>query len=208
MRLTDLPEPLRAVPGLMRGFSAPWCVAGGWALDLFLGRVTRAHHDVEIALFREDQALLHGHLRDWRFEKVLDGRFVPWTSDEHLDLPVHEIHGRSNEEPPLALEFLLNERRGDDWVFRRNPSVTLPIDRAIVRTAIGYPALCPAITLLYKAKSPRPKDDADFRSVRDALDDARRSWLCGALDTCHPGHSWRDELRSQNDGAAQSDEAF
>ena len=26
-----------AVGALMRGFHAPWCVAAGWALDLFLG---------------------------------------------------------------------------------------------------------------------------------------------------------------------------
>ena len=194
MRFTDLPEPLRAVPELMRGFPAPWCVAGGWALDLFLGRVTRAHDDVEIALFREDQALLHGHLCDWRFEKVLDGRLVPWTADERLDLPVHEIHGRSNGETPLALEFLLNERTRDHWVFRRDPSVTLPIDRAIVRGALGYPVLCPAIVLLFKAKSPRAKDEADFRSARDALSDTQRSWLRDALDALPRGHRRCDRL--------------
>ncbi len=178
----------------MRGFPAPWCVAGGWALDLFLGRVTRAHADVEIALFREDQALLHVHLRGWHWEKVIDGRLVRWPADERLELPVHEIHGRSKSDPRLALEFLLNERTKANWVFRRNKRVTMPIDRAIVRGALGYPILCPAIVLLFKAKAPRAKDEADFRSARDGLDVEQRSWLCDALAACHPGHSWRDQL--------------
>jgi hypothetical protein len=191
VRFTDLPEPLRAVPELMRGFPAPWCVAGGWALDLYLGRVTRAHADVEIALFRQDQARLHDQFRGWQFLKVIAGRLEPWPAGERLELTVHEIHGRSGGDGRLALEFLLNERTRDDWIFRRDPTVTFPIEQAIVRGALGYPVLCPAIVLLFKCKSPRPKDEADFRVARDELGDERRSWLRGALDICHPEHAWR-----------------
>ena len=32
---------------------APWCVAAGWALDLFLGREGREHEDLEIAVARD-----------------------------------------------------------------------------------------------------------------------------------------------------------
>jgi hypothetical protein len=35
---------------LLAGVTAPWCVAGGWAIDLFLGRQTREHGDLEIAV--------------------------------------------------------------------------------------------------------------------------------------------------------------
>jgi hypothetical protein len=28
----------------------PWCVAAGWALDLFRGMQTREHGDIEIAI--------------------------------------------------------------------------------------------------------------------------------------------------------------
>src|SRR5215813_9718555 len=44
--------------------AAPWWVAGGWALDLFLGAPTRAHEDIGVQILRQDQeavrALLHG----------------------------------------------------------------------------------------------------------------------------------------------------
>ena len=34
----------------LAGISAPWCVAAGWALDLFRGTQTREHGDIEIAI--------------------------------------------------------------------------------------------------------------------------------------------------------------
>jgi hypothetical protein len=36
----------------LAGLWVPWCIAAGWALDLFRGRQTRDHHDVEIAVPR------------------------------------------------------------------------------------------------------------------------------------------------------------
>jgi hypothetical protein len=33
----------------LSGVTATWCVAGGWAVDLHLGQVTREHEDLEIA---------------------------------------------------------------------------------------------------------------------------------------------------------------
>ena len=33
----------------LAGITAPWCVAAGWALDLFRGTQTREHGDIEIA---------------------------------------------------------------------------------------------------------------------------------------------------------------
>jgi hypothetical protein len=41
---------------LMRGFAAPWWVAGGWALDLWLGRRTRDHEDLDVAVLRKTSA--------------------------------------------------------------------------------------------------------------------------------------------------------
>jgi hypothetical protein len=184
------PQSLLAAVEPMCSFPAPWCVAGGRAIDLFLDRVTRPHADVDLAILRDHQALLRRHLRGWTFEKVVDGRRVAWPEGERLSLPTHEIHARSADERPLPLELLLNKCDGDEWVFRRDATVRLPLDRWIVDTRAGIPALCPAIVLLYKAKSPRPGDEADFVHVFDALGAVRRAWLRAALERCHPGHPW------------------
>ena len=168
----------------MTGACFPWAVAGGWAMDLFLNSVTRSHADPELAVFGADQARLQSHLSGWDLRKVVDGRFEPWAAWEWLSLPVHEVHARSADK----LEFLLNERDGDRWVFRRDPRVTLPLANAIVHVADGVPVLAPEVVLLFKAKLPRVKDDQDFAASLAELDGSRRHWLRAALQLCHPGH--------------------
>jgi hypothetical protein len=51
--------------------------------------------------------------------------------------------------------------------------------------------------LLYKAKSPRPKDEEDFVALLPGLDDMQVMWLEKALDRCHPGHPWRNRLSAR-----------
>ena len=56
-------------------------IAGGWAIDLFLGRQTRPHHDLDIQILRRDQAALRGLLADWDLHLAGDGRLQPWPAD-------------------------------------------------------------------------------------------------------------------------------
>ncbi|MHA1968943.1 MAG: nucleotidyltransferase domain-containing protein [Candidatus Hodarchaeales archaeon] len=41
---------LLKISKLMKDFNKPWYIAGGWAIDLFLGLVTRSHQDIEITV--------------------------------------------------------------------------------------------------------------------------------------------------------------
>lgn len=189
-----LPRELATAAALMRDFPAPWCIAGGWALDLFLGRLTRAHADVDLALFREDQVHLHEHLAGWKFRKLVKGVFTSWPATEWLSSPVHEVHAQSPDDPNVTLEFLLNDRVGEQWVFRRAPTVRCPARHVIIASSAGFPVLCPAVVLLYKAKQPRAVDEMDFQAVRDHLAPEQREWLQAALEHVHPGHRWRDQL--------------
>jgi len=185
MESSPPPDPA-AVAALMAACPVPWCVAGGWAIDLFLGRETRPHADVDVAVFRADQDALRSHLPGWSFRKAVGGALVEWGEDERLELPVHEIHARSPTGEPL--EILLNERADDDWVFRRDARIRCPADRVIARGEAGIPYLCPAVVLLYKAKAPRPADERDFETVRAVLPATQREWLRVALATVHPDH--------------------
>ena len=189
-----LPRSLATAAALLRDFPAPWCVAGGWALDLFLGQLTRPHADTDLALFREDQAQLHRQLTGWKLRKVIRGVLAEWPAGEWLYPPVHEIHAQSPDDPTLTLEFLLNDRAGEQWVFRRDPAVRCPLRHVILDSAAGLPVLCPAVVLLYKAKQPRAIDEVDFRAARDRLAPERREWLRNALDHMHPDHPWTAEL--------------
>jgi len=177
---------------LMSDFDAPWGLAGGWALDLFIGRESRVHADIDIALLRTDQQLLRSRASG-RVEKVVGRQLVQWSPTEVLAPPVHEIHVTWPD--GYRLEFLLNEHdpATHDWVFRRDARVRRPLALAFA-TDRAAPYLAPEIVLLYKAKSPSAKDDADFHTVLPRLHQEQRSWLARALDVTATGQRWSTVL--------------
>ena len=187
---TDAFAPIREVAALLSAFDRPWFIAGGWAIDLFLRRVTRDHDDVDVAILRRDQRAIRSYLAGWEFDAVVDGRRVPWREGGWLTLPVHEIHGHRSAGTPREIEILLTEAANDEWVFRRDARITRPLARAVLRNAAGFPFFGPEIVLLYKAKDPKPEDLADFERTRPRLGSRRRLWLRRALEDCHPGHPW------------------
>ena len=92
-----------------------------------------------------------------------------------------------------TLEFLLNEGDAEEWVFRRNSRVSMPLKRAFSQ-ALELPYLAPEIVLLFKAKDPRDKDEADFLAALPRLEEPRLDWLSEAIGSCHPGHPWLKAL--------------
>ena len=182
------------VGALLRGLGHEWFVCGGWALDLFLGRVTREHKDVDIAVARRDQTAVQGYLlrRGWKLEKAAGGRLSPWAEGEELALPLHGVWCRNEAHDPAFFELLLNEIDGGLFRFRRDPAVTLPRARMSFESA-GLPVLAPEIVLLYKS-SGADEHAADFRNAAPALSGEARAWLKGALDKVSPGHPWAGEL--------------
>jgi len=160
-----------------------WAVAGGWAIDLFLGRPTREHADLDLAIWRADQEKLYAALgSDWMWEVTDNGTRRPWNAGDWLSLPIHEIHARPVAGGHPLLEFLINERDDTAWIYRRNPKIRRDLDRAIL-VRDSMPFLAPEIVLLYKAKAPRPTDEADFRAALPALAPEQRAWLRLAIKT-------------------------
>jgi hypothetical protein len=190
--MSSFEEPLKVFK-LLAGFEKPWFVAGGWAVDLFLGKVTRKHEDIEIAIFRCDQMALRNYLKGWEFKKVIPEPKMHtelWNGDEWLDLQVHEIHAENSSSDLSHLEILFNESSGNEWRFRRNPNITRSISMLSTCSQNGIPFLNPEIVLLYKAKNSTSRDEADFENVLKMLGQKPRDWLKQAIEACHPGHSW------------------
>lgn len=57
----------------LAGLNRPWWVAGGWAIDLWLGEQTRPHGDLEIAIVGSDFEAIRAHLRPLPLFSVGDG---------------------------------------------------------------------------------------------------------------------------------------
>ena len=188
------------VSALLAGVQAPWYVAAGWAIELFLGQELRGHEDLEIAVPRDrfgriaerlsgfELFIPDGDLTDrglvWPFAQApaaLDGHQQTWVRD------------------PATLRWRLDIFRepsdGDIWICRRDERIKLPYVDVIEWSEEGIPYGRPEIILLFKAKhADRPKDEADFTAVLPKLDSVRRSWLVDALRLVHPGHPWLDRI--------------
>jgi hypothetical protein len=184
---------LKAVT-LMRNFQPFWAVAGGWAIDLHLGRMTRHHSDIEIAVFRQDQLALQDYFKGCVLQKAVDGKLIKWKPAEFLELPVHEIHCYNDLAEPGQLEILLNETDKNDWLYRRNKSIRRQLDKCYLRTDTGFRYLAPEIVLLYKSKNPRDKDESDFRAAVKYLDAEQKEWLRTAIAICYSEHRWLENL--------------
>ena len=101
------------VTALFAGFDAPWWIAGGWAIDLFLGRQTREHGDIDLAMLRSDQDRLARYLADWDVHVAHDGVLTPWAAGDWLASPRHQFWVRPRPDAGWAFEVLLEDHIGD-----------------------------------------------------------------------------------------------
>ncbi|MFE3429702.1 nucleotidyltransferase domain-containing protein [Streptomyces sp. NPDC059171] len=173
----------------MAGVRTPWYVAAGWALDLFRGRQTRAHGDIEIAVpagrFPEVRRRFPGYV----FDAVGGGRI--WE-DAGPDMPaaVHQTWLRDPATGTYLLDVFREPHDGGTWICRRDGSIRRPYDEIVHHTRDGIPYLVPELVLLFKAKHTRPKDQADFDTTVPYLSPEQRANLAQLLDRVHPGHPW------------------
>lgn len=191
---------LQKVGALFQDLDCQWFVCGGWAIDLFLARVTRSHKDIDIAVARNDQFKMRDYLwqRGWKLEKAIDGELIPWTagsssSSAPLVLPVHTIWCKNEKHEPDFIEILLNEIDDEQFKFRRDQSITRARERMFFETSSGLPVLAPEIVLLYKSNCPE-EYDADFQNTVNSLGRESRVWLKMALNKLFEQHPWADKL--------------
>jgi hypothetical protein len=179
----------------MGAFTHPWFVAGGWAIDLHVGRVTRDHGDTEVAILRRDQEALRRHLPDWELRLAIPGRpgdLKPWKEGTRLERPIHEIHAIGPE--GIELEILLDESTGGVWRFRRMMEIARPLSKLGRVSSPGIPYMAPEVVLLYKAKDPNEPDERDFQTVRPLLGEEPGEWLRISVEACYPEHPWLASL--------------
>ena len=190
------------VAALLAGVQAPWFVAAGWAIDLFLGQESREHEDLEIAVPRERFSEIAERLAGFELfvpDGDLTGPGLVWP----IDRAPTELDGNHQTwvREPVTGRWLLDVFRepsdGDTWIYRRDERIRLPYRDVIERTDDGIPYARPEIVLLFKAKrSVRPKDEVDLEAALPSLEPSRRRWLAEALALAHPDHPWLERIQA------------
>jgi GrpB-like predicted nucleotidyltransferase (UPF0157 family) len=189
--------PLHRVAEELRDFSPPWHVCGGWALDLFLCRVTRVHQDVDVVVSHADQLILQDYLtaRGWTLLTPYEERLHPWPPHMRLEPPRHQAHAHRRG---AFIDFLLTDQEGGVWRYRRDPAIVRDLSRLGLQADDGIPFLAPELVLLFKSKNTsgreRAKDQVDFEAVCARLEPERRAWLRWALLAAEPSHPWLERL--------------
>ncbi len=189
------PLTVQTVIELMRGFEAPWWVAGGYAIEAFVGYTFREHGDVDVSLRRDDQLAVQAHLAAWELQCAdPPGTLRAWKEGEVLPSAVHDIWARGGRDDPWRFQLMLNESEGETWVSRRDVRIRRSLaELTFARDGVRF--LVPEVQLLFKAKGLRPKDEIDFEEARPLLTEAQRSWLVAGLRIEHPnGHPWLARL--------------
>ncbi len=191
------PLSIQEISNIFSKASVDWAIAGGYALDLYLGESYRPHGDIDVIFFRTEQTAVRTLFPGWEvMASHPPGDLRPWDQQEVLPENVNNIWIRKNSSLPWCLQLMMMDEVDGSWVYRRDPKITLPKHSIIGRFKDDVPALNPEIQLLYKSKSPRDKDELDFSKIVPKLNTNSRNWLRDSLQKCYPlGHPWLDSLR-------------
>ncbi|MFD5432726.1 nucleotidyltransferase domain-containing protein [Kitasatospora sp. NPDC127067] len=173
----------------LAGIGTPWYVAAGWALDLFRGRRTRAHGDIEIAIPAASFPEVRSRFPGYVFDAAGSGRIWEDAAPEVL-AAVHQTWLRDPVTGNYLLDVFREPHDGDTWICRRDERIRLPYRDIILHTRDGIPYLAPELVLLFKAKHVRRKDQSDFDATVPHMTPAQRGTLTGLLARVHPGHPW------------------
>ncbi|MEU6663472.1 hypothetical protein [Streptomyces sp. NPDC046821] len=173
----------------LAGISTPWCVAAGWALDLFRGAQTRAHGDIEIAIPAASFPEVRHRFPGYIFDAVGSRRIWEDATPEEL-AGVHQTWLRDPDNGNYLLDVFREPHDGDTWICRRDERIRLPYSDIVRHTQDGIPYLAPELVLLFKAKHARRKDQSDFEATVPHMTSTQRETLAELLARVHPGHPW------------------
>jgi len=185
---------IQEVAERFRPFPIDWWIAGGLAIDLFLGWQTRPHADIDVEMFRNDREVLFDVFDGWELFTVSDGELLRWERSEAISPNVFGVWGRPGRDAPWAVEVMLADGDRKRWRFRRDPAISLAGDQLVRRSIDGIPYCTPEVQLLYKSKQSRPKDDVDLARTLFHMTRAQRRWLADAIRSSDAAHPWIDVL--------------
>lgn len=186
-----------AVAELLSAASVRWWLSGGAALDRWVGRSIRPRTNIDVSVVAGDLAALVAVLPEgfsaWA-PAGEDDRIVPFA-DAPTDADLQPVLIRDDAAGAWVLQVNAEDGAPRAWVYKRDPRLTLPWDRAVLDLD-GIPTGAPEVQLVWKALRPRPEDDVDKDAVLPTLSDEAKRTYETALLRIHPHSSWTIPIRS------------
>lgn len=174
---------------------ARWWLSGGVALDHWLGRAIRVRPNADVSTTTHDLrglvACLPEHLSAW----VLVGDDIVPFRDAPDGEDLHPVDILDDVQRAWVLRVNVEDGTNDVWMYRRDPRLQLPWDRAVFDVD-GIPTGAPEVQLVWKTLRPRPEDDVDKDAALPHLSPEARAWWERAILTTHPHSTWSIHVRS------------
>ena len=177
------------VAALLEDSGVHWWIVGGRAARS--GATPRHHEDTDVAIRLADLPALRSHLAGWHLWEPSEQSIRPLMPGAELRPGQEQLWLRRDAHHPWVADFQL-QRHEHAWVFKKDPRIVLPWDRAL-HTVDGVHYLRPEVALLHKAHLDRPKDRADLAAA--VLTSDARGWLAGTLELLGH-HSWAHTVRT------------
>ncbi len=180
------------VQGIFKDADFPWWIAGGYAIEDFVGHSYREHDDIDILVLRSDLQKIREKMKAWQMcPSDPPGTLREWKDNEVLPDSVRDIWGRKSSESDWAFQIMVNDCKNNQFIYKRDSSIQFDIESFTRKSANGISYLAPELQLLYKGKSIREKDNTDFQACFPLLDSTKQDWLKGMLAKCYSSnHPW------------------
>ncbi|TBL79121.1 nucleotidyltransferase domain-containing protein [Paenibacillus thalictri] len=189
-----------------------WSICGGTAIDLFIGRQTRIHKDLDVAVFWEDRnSIIELMLSSgWRVLQACGGGVVQELKgmqkesfekrnlfcfnahEERVRLELIEEERyrfgleKTEQRDFTYVEFLFNDRHNGELYLPGNSNIKRELNKAILSASDEVPYLAPELVLFYKSSYLNGSDAADhhqdFAVTLPHLNVEQKGWLREALE--------------------------
>lgn len=185
---------------LLGEYPSPWWIAGGWAIDAFVGSA-REHGDIDIGIPRGDAGTFIEFVAPDLDVWAASGSLTPIPPGKDAAVPddCGNLWLRPSGADPWEYDVLLESVGDETWSYKHDPDITRPLSECLwSRDGISY--LRPEVQLLLKARHPRPKDTVDLERCLPHLGPGECDWLARIIRRAHPNHPWLGPLRSPRTG--------
>ncbi len=189
------PLTVSEVTTLFKDAPFAWCLAGGYAIEKFVGTAFREHGDIDILVYRDEQLKAQAWLADWQlYAADPPGTLREWETDEFLPKGIHDIWGHQTGKDTWQMQLMVTEVDNDEWYSRHNAQIRGKRSD-LMTTYKDIPCIRVEVQLLYKSRNQRPKDILDFQACLPQLSIEAKTWLKDQILILFPdGHPWVDRL--------------